>query len=157
MAEKAENYLSANGESATYKAYFSNKLERLYIRVRMVYTNGDIVYLKHGDNATITFNGLTYSSHCVMDPTEDYYIMTLNATNYFDLDGKLFEIGVLVDDFSFSHTFKFEYVEKTNANISKYYDYDTETGIYTYKYWDVRAKFDNEIYDKDGNVVDFGV
>lgn len=156
LAEKAENYLTENGEKATYKAYFSEKLERLYVRVRMVYTNGDIVYLKNGENSTITFNGLNYSDYCVKDPTDDYYIMTLNSTNYFTTDGMLFEIGVLVDDFAFSHTFKFEYKERTSANISLYYDYDTETGIYTYKYWDERAKFDNEIYDKDGNVVEFG-
>lgn len=157
MAEKAENYLTENGEKATYKAYFANKIERLYVRVRMVYTNGDIVYLKNGENATITFNGLTYSDYCEKDPTDDYYVMTLNDTNYFTTDGKLFELGVLVDDFSFSHTFNFEYKERTEENCSLYYDYDTETGIYTYKYWDDRVKFDNEIYDKDGNVVAFGV
>ena len=156
MAEKAENYLTENGEKATYKGFFADKLERLYVRVRMVYTNGDIVYLKHGQNATITFNGLTYSDNCVKDPTDDYYIMTLNSTNYFTTGSELFEIGVLVEDFSFSHTFKFEYKERTDANRSLYYDYDTETGIYTYKYWDDRAKFDNEIYDKDGNVIAFG-
>ena len=64
---------------------------------------------------------------------------------------------MLVDDFLFEHDFKFEYKERTNANISEFYAYDTETGIYTYKYWDERAKFDNEIYDKDGKVVAFGV
>ncbi len=155
-AEKAENYLTENGEKSTYDAFFANKVERLYIRIRVVYTNGDIVYLYDGENATIRFNGATYSDDCKRDPTDDYYIMTLNSTNYFTTPGKLFEISVTVNDFSFSHTFNFEYKDRTNANIPSYYDYNAETGIYTYKYWDERAKFDNEIYDRDGNVISFG-
>ena len=155
-AEKAENYLSANGERSTYKAFFTQNIERLYIRVRMVYTNGDIVYLHNGENATITFNGLPNSDYCVKDPTDDYYIMTLN-TDYFTSDAITFDIDVSLNDFIFEHCFKFEYKERTNANLSLFYAYDTETGIYTYKYWDDRAKFDNEIYDKEGNVIAFGV
>ena len=153
LAEKAENYLAENGEKATYKAFFANKIERLYARVRMVYTNGDIVYLHNGENATIT---LSNSDYCVKDPTNDYYIMTLNSTNFFTAPSEVFEISVTVDGFAFSHTFEFEYKERANANILDYYKYDTETGFYTFKYWDERAKFDNEIYDKNGNVIAFG-
>jgi hypothetical protein len=154
LAEKAENYLAENGEKSTYKAFFARKVERLYVRVRMVYTNGDIVYLHDGENATIT---LSNSDYCVKDPTDDYYIMTLNSTNYFATPSEVFEINVSVNGFAFSHTFNFEYKERTNANILDYYNYDTETGFYTFKYWDERAKFDNEIYDKNGNVIAFGV
>jgi hypothetical protein len=123
----------------------------------MVYTNGDIVYLKHGQNAQILFNGLENFDGCSLDPTGDYYIMSLNDTNYFTADGKIFNIGVYVNDFDFNHTFKFEYRTQTNANIDDFYKLDTETGVYTYSYWDERAKFANEIYNKEGKVVAFGV
>ena len=157
MAEKAEKYLAANGEKSTYKAYFTDNVGKLYARLRMVYTNGDIVYLKHNDNALITFNGVDNSPYCVMDPTNDYFIITLNDSNYFTVDGKKFNIGISLLGFVFTHTFEFEYRTQTNANVLDFYDLDTETGIYTYKYWDKRAKFGNEIYNKDGKVVAFGV
>ena len=156
MAEKAENYLSANGEKPTYKAFFTDKVEKLYARVRMVYTNGDIVYLKNNENAHLTFDGAASSANCVMDPTKDYYIMNLDS-GYFDVDGKKFNIGISLIDFSFTHTFEFEYRTQTNANVLDFYELDAETGVYTFKYWDKRAKFGNEIYNKDGKVIAFGV
>ena len=155
-AEKAEKYLAENGEKATYKAYFTDNVGKLYVRLRMVYTNGDIVYLKHNDNALITFNGSETSPYCNMDPTNKYYILSLDDT-YFNVDGKKFNIGISVLGFAFTHTFEFEYRTQTNVNILDFYSLDTETGIYTYKYWDKRAKFGNEIYNKDGKVVAFGV
>jgi len=156
-AEKAENYLNNNGERSTYKAFFTDNVEKLYVRIRMVYTNGDVVYLKHNNNALITFNGLESSPYCVMDPTKDYYIMTLSDSTYFDAPGKKFNIGISLIGFSFTHTFEFEYKARTNANVLDFYDLDSETGIYTFKYWDNRAKFGNEVYNKDGKVVAFGV
>ena len=157
MAEKAENYLKAKGEKSTYKAYFTNNIEKLYVRVRMVYTNGDVVYLHNGVNSTITLNGSSTSEFCVKDPTDDYYIMNLNDSNYFTADGMKFQIGISVTGFVFSHTFNFEYKTQTVANKDLFYKFDSETGIYTYNYWDIRAKFDNEIYNKEGQVVGFGV
>ena len=148
--------MSENGEKATYKAFFTDKIEKLYVRVRMVYTNGDIVYLKHNDNAIISFNGVETSPYCNMDPTEDYYILNLDDS-YFDIDGRKFNIGISVVDFAFEHTFEFEYRTQTNDNVLDFYDLDTETGVYTFNYWDERAKFGNEIYNKDGKVVAFGV
>lgn len=157
MAEKAENYLKTHEEKATYKAFLTDKVERLYLRARMVYTNGDIVYLENGENASITFNGSSTSDYCVLDPTGDYYIMTLNNdSNYFDVAGKTFNIEVSINGFTTpSHSFKFEYKTQSVGNVLDFYEF--ENGIYTYTYWDERAKFDNEIYDKDGNVVAFGV
>ncbi len=154
-AEKAENYLALNGESATYKAYFTDNIEMLYVRARVVYTNGNIIYLKNGENATIKFNGLSSSEDCILDPTQKFYMMNLNS-DYFTSDGLTFDISVSVDDFAFSHVFKFEYRERTNANKNVFYVKNEETGIWTFNYWDERAKFDNEIYDKEGNVIAFG-
>ena len=52
----------------------------------------------------------------------------------------------------------FKYLEQTEENARDYlYSYDADTGIYTYRYWDNRAKFTNEICDASGNVIGFGV
>ena len=75
----------------------------------------------------------------------------------FDVVGKKFNIGISLIDFSFTHTFEFEYRTQTNANVLDFYELDAETGVYTFKYWDKRAKFGNEIYNKDGKVIAFGV
>lgn len=153
-AEKAETYLLANGEKSTYKAFFTDRIERLYIRLRMVYTNGDIVYLENGENATVLINGVETSDLCKKDPTGDYFIMTLNDSNYFDVVGKKFVIDVSVDGFAKNHEFEFEY--KTQADVNREVFYELKDGIYTFTYWDERAKFDNEIYNKEGQVVGFG-
>ena len=68
------------------------------------------------------FNGLENFEGCKLDPTGEYYIMTLNDTNYFTTDGKIFSIGVYVNDFDFNHTFKFEYRTQTNSNINDFYE-----------------------------------
>lgn len=154
-AEKAENYLSDNGEKSTYKTYFTDNVEKLYIRLRMVYSNGDIVYLDHGQNATILINGYETSEFCKKDPTDDYYIMTLNDSNYFDVDGKTFNISISLIGFVKAHVFEFEYKTQTIGNEENFYELND--GVYNFTYWDERAKFANEIYDKEGNVVGFGV
>lgn len=153
-AEKAENYLSKNGEKATYNVYLTDRVKKLYVRVRMVYTNGDIVYLKDGNDADFTISN---PALCKIGPTNDYYIMTLDKTNYFTSSSVAsFDIGVSVKGFTFSFNFEFLYRESTAENISLFYDYNSETKIYTYKYWDERARFINEIYDEQGNVIGFG-
>ena len=45
-------------------------------------------------------------------------------------------------------------INRKNSYQIYIYDYDAETGIYTYKYWDPRSRYDNEIFDVDGNVID---
>lgn len=153
-AEKAENYLEKNGEKATHNVYLNERVKKLYIRTRMVYTNGDIVYLKNGGNATLTFSN---PALCVIGPTDDYYIMTLDNTNYFTSSSvSSYDINVSVNGFSFSFNFEFLYRPETAENVSLFYDYDSEKGIYTFKYWDERARFVNEIYDEAGNVIAFG-
>lgn len=153
-AEKAENYLDKNGEKATYNVYLNERVKRLYIRARMVYTNGDIVYLKNGDNATITFSN---PALCVIGPTNDYYIMTLDNTNYFTSSSvSSYDVNVSINGFSFVFNFEFLYRTETTENVLLFYDYDAESGVYKFKYWDERARFVNEIYDELGNVIAFG-
>lgn len=153
-AEKAENYLGKNNEFSTYKVFFTDRVERLYIRARMVYTNGDIVYLKHGDNANFTISN---PSLCVVGPTNDYYIMTINKDNHFTSSSiSSFDFGISLNGFIFTHNFEFYYRNSSAENISQFYSYDEEAKVYTFNYWDERARFVNEIYDELGNVIGFG-
>ena len=155
-AEKAENYMHAIGETLTRDVFFTDRVNKLYIRFRMVYTNGDIVYLKDGLNADFVFDN---SALCVIGPTNDYYVMTLDDSNYFTPTIRDFNISISVYGFEFEevdYSFDFTYKESLEVNINDFYDRDDETGIYTYKYWDDRARFMNEIYDESGNVVGFG-
>lgn len=156
-AKKAENYLAQNtlnnknGEKATYNAFLTDRVKRLYLRMRMVYSNGDIVYLKNNDNAAINIDN---NSLCYLDPTEDYYIMTLTEDNYFDSPSKTsFNINISLNGFDKNHTFAFVYRKSIADNKRDFYD--EKDGIYTYKYWDKRARFVNEIYDENGNVIGF--
>ena len=156
-AEKAENYLINNNENSTYKAFFTDRVERLYLRFRMVYTNGDIVYLKDGENANFVFSN---PDLCVEGPTNDYYVLILNDENYFINPGiSRFEITLDVFDFEFpidDEKFNFIYKTSSSENVEDFYIRDAETGFYTFTYWDQRARFVNEIYDADGNIVGFG-
>lgn len=150
--KKAENYLANNKESAVYKTLFSDKVSKIYIKFRKVYTNGDIVYL----NPLNTENPFTLTlddAYMKIAPTEDFYLLTISP-EYFDSHSS-FDIGVSLDDFDLSHTFKFEFAELVKANKDLFYKFDETTGIYEYKYWDSRSRFDGEYYDEAGNVIGF--
>lgn len=164
-AEKAEKYLAEREEKATYNVYFTEKVNKLYIRFRMVYTNGKVEYLTNGDNATFKFNGLDSDKYCTLAPMDNYYILRLSTDGYYDYYvedlGEYNDYGVTVklNNFIFDQfTFNFEYIEESTdeETIEKLYKKDETTGIYTYKYWDERARFTNEVCDKDGNIIGFG-
>ena len=46
-----------------------------------------------------------------------------------------------------------ENAELVKANKDLFYTYDETTGIYEYKYWDARSRFDGEYYDESGNKI----
>lgn len=155
-SEKAENYLKDNEEKPTYDVYFTDRVDKLYVRFRMVYTNGDVVYLKDGVNATFGFDD---ENLCKIGPTGDYYIMTLDKTNYFQLGVSVFNVTFTINDFVFEddkRIFNFIYKESVKENCEYFYAFDSETGFYTFTYWDDRARFVNEIYDEFGNIIGFG-
>ena len=155
-SEKAEKYLADNEENSTYDVYFTDRVDKLYVRFRMVYTNGDIVYLKDGENAIFDFDD---ANLCKIGPTDDYYVMTLDETNYFQTGVTSFDVTLTINGFVFeddSRIFNFVYKESTKENLDNFYIQDTETGFYKFTYWDDRARFVNEIYDEFGNIIGFG-
>lgn len=147
--EKAENYLAANGEKSTNVAYLTNIVDTLYLRFRVVYTNGYIEYLKDTENVNIDFGaGLLHS----IDPTGDFYMLSLDS----GITSATITLRMINDTFEDEEkTFSFMYKEQINSNIDAFYTQDKETGYYTYSYWDDRTRFDNEIYE-NGKIVGFG-
>ncbi len=150
--KKAENYLIAHSETAVYQTLFTDKVSKIYIKFRKVYTNGDIIYLNplnEDDPYTLTLD----NSYIKIAPTEDFYVLTIEP-EYFDTN-ETFNINVSLNDYDLSHTFEFEFAELVASNVDLFYNYNTETGIYEYDYWDKRTRYDSEYYDTDGNVIGF--
>lgn len=157
-AQKDVKYLTERGEKATYDVFFTKKVTKLYLRFRFVYTNGDVEYINDGQNGDIVFDD---ENRRVISPMDNYYILNLTTDNYFVKSGNVYNdysINVSLKNFTFNFDFEFNYLEQTEENARNYlYSYDEETKIYTFNYWDSRAKFTNEICDASGNVVGFGV
>lgn len=156
--KKAENNLVQWNEHQVYQTLFTDKVTKLYVKFRKVYTNGDMVYLnplETSDHFTLTAD----FDYLKLAPTKDYYILTLTEDYYADNESFNITLSLNVDgsEYSFDlfHTFKFEFASLTEDNISLFYTYDETTGVYSYTYWDPRTRFDNEIYNENGDVVDF--
>ena len=150
--QKAEKNLVSLNEKAVYQTLFTDKVTKIYVKFRKVYTNGDIVYLDPTAEGN-PFSLVTDNSHFSIAPTQDFYVISLTK-DYFETNTS-FNITLTLGDYDLAHTFKFEFASYTKANIDLFYDYDEVLKIYTYDYWDLRARYDNEIYDADGNVVGF--
>lgn len=150
--KKAENNLAATNEFATYDLMFTDKVDTLYLKFRKVYTNGDMVYLDATNEGEL-FALVADTSYLKIQPTQDYYKLVLTK-DYFTPTNPTFDIGITLLDYDLSFTFKIDYAELNADNLELFYDYDAETGIYTYKYWDPRSKYNNQVFDEDGNVID---
>lgn len=150
--KKAENNLAATNEFATYDLMFTDKVDTLYLKFRKVYTNGDMVYLDATNEGEL-FALVADTAYLKIQPTQDYYKLVLTK-DYFTPTNPTFDIGITLLDYDLSFTFKIDYAELNADNLELFYDYDAETGIYTYKYWDPRSKYNNQVFDEDGNVID---
>ena len=156
--QKAEKYLALNNEKSTYTSFFTDKVSEVYIKFRKVYTNGDIVYL----NPMAEENGNPYTITCDSDcltlsQNKEYYTLKLTRSYYETLGSNDFILNVSVDDFiDFDSDFVFEFKEFSAENIEDFYAYNGNTKTFTYTYWDERTRYNNEICDTRGNIVDFG-
>lgn len=149
--KKAENNLAATNEVATYDLMFTDKVDTLYLKFRKVYTNGDIVYL-NGINEGLAFRLTSDTNYLKIQPTRDYYKLVLSP-DYFTAADSTFDIDIELLDYDLSFEFKIDFIELNAANLDLFYDFDAETGFYTYKYWDPRTRYNNEIFDEEGNVI----
>lgn len=145
--QKAENNLIQQNEYAVYESYFTDKVSKVYLKFRKVYTNGDIVYL---DPKTVEAD----SNYLTVEPTGDYCKLVLTE-DYFTAPDKTFDIRVSLSDFDLNYTFKFKFAELVEDNVDLFYKFDEEAKIYTYYYWDERTRFDGEIYNELGQIIGF--
>lgn len=156
--QKAEQYLSLNGENSTYTAFFTDKVSEIYIKFRKVYTNGDIVYLNPMSKA----NGNPYTIECEngyleLSQNKEYYTLNLNRDYFETASSNVFNLTLKLDDFiDFSSAFVFEFKELSADNIEDFYGYNGNTKTFEYIYWDRRTEYSNEICDANGNIVNFG-
>ena len=153
--QKAESNLVELNEKALYNVYFNEKVSKLYLKFRKVYTNGHIEYLNPTTDDvnphTIDFD----ENYMKLSPNKTYYTLTLSEA-YFTSPTKTFNVKVSLDDYDLLSTFKFEYKTFNEDNLHDYYAYDAETKVFTYKYWDPRSRYYDEIYDIQGNIISFG-
>ncbi len=156
--QKAEQYLALNEERSTYKTFFTNKVSEIYIKFRKVYTNGDIVYL----NPMSEENGNPYTITCdnsciTLSQNKEYYTLKVTKDYYNALGSNIFNLNISVDDFiDFDSDFVFEFKEFTAENVEDFYGYNGNTKTFEFTYWDDRTRYNNEICDANGNIVDFG-
>lgn len=156
--QKAENYLANKKEKSTYTGFFTDKVSEIYLRLRKVYTNGDIVYLNPLDEGIEDieneFKITQGKEKLTISQNKEYYVLTLDES---DFAGGLINISLKLTDFAdFESTFVFEYKNFTAENVEDFYDYYEKTNTFVYKYWDPRSRYYNEICDENGNVVNFG-
>ena len=157
--KKAENNLVEHDEHEVYQTLFSEKVSKIYLKFRKVYTNGDMVYLNPLETSDMYQITCSDESKLKIAPTKDFYVLTIDET-YFETNSS-FNINLTLNvasqkhTFDLSHEFKFEFAELSKDNVELFYDFDETTGVYTYSYWDVRTRFDNEVYDTNGNVIGF--
>lgn len=163
--QKELNYLTAENEFESYNCFFTNKISKIYIRLRKVYTNGEIVYLNpltleenpfelyvNGNDKPFDF--VNNTDEFKISANQNYYVLTL--TDYFlNQPNAKFTLTLTLGDYSLElKTFNFEYRDISSENVLDFYSYDEETGFYTYTYWDPRTRF-NEVYNVDGKIIDF--
>lgn len=156
--QKAETYLAQNLEKSVYRTFFTSKTSEIYLKFRKVYTNGDIVYLNPA-NAVDAENPHPYSfvnggELLTLSQNKEYYVLKLDKD---DFAGNPITITLKLDDYlNFESDFVFEYKEYTADNVDDFYKFDAVTQSFIYNYWDLRARYNNEICNAKGQVVNFG-
>jgi hypothetical protein len=166
--QKAEQYLFENKEKSTYTGFFTERVSDVYLKFRKVYTNGDIEYLnpltkednpfnlKYWDSVAGEWKDPIEDGYLTLSQNKEYYTLNLDET-YFNGHDNKFDLKVTLEDMSdFDSEFTFEYKDFTAENVTDFYNFDYKTKIFTYKYWDLRTRYYNEICDASGNVVNFG-
>lgn len=146
--EKAEHNLSLRNECPVYNVFFTEKISKIYLRLRKVYTNGDVVYLYPSESEG-SFNISDSNGKLALSANGEYYILSLTKEDL----ASPYKLSVSLLDFNLSHDFEFKFAEQTAEFVSEFYSF--KDGAIKYTYWDNRAHFDSEIFDENGNIIGF--
>ncbi len=179
-SQRVEENLALAGENEVYDVYITEKTPEIYMKFRLVYTNGTILELDQSnmneyytvfveDRQMLNTNSHLYLSednqnYLECEPMGEYFILKLN-TNYMSsrASGKItlrFEFLGEFQDLALNATenlkvFDFEYLDLSNEeDVKKLYKLNDD-GSYTFDYWDKRTICDQVVYDENGNVVEF--
>lgn len=154
--QKEKSYLYGNNEFEVYTTYFTDKVSKIYIKLRKVYTNGNIVYLNPTTKEENPFTVDVDETYFKVSANQQYYVLTLNKAYFDSSENHNFTLKLTLNDYAIdTKEFTFEYKSLTEENIKCFYSYDEETGIYTYNYWDERTHYFTEVYNENGDVIGF--
>ena len=177
---RVEEKLGLAGENAVYELFITNKTPEIYMKFRLVYTNGTLydlnmsnlgeVYKFSVDGKEMNSNSskLTLSldneNYLEADPLGEYFVLKVNS-NYmtelandtlninFSLLGDFIDLNLNAD--ASLKSFKFVYLDMNNVDDVKKLYIENEDGSYSYSYWDKRTESDDVVYDENGNVTEF--
>lgn len=179
-SQRVEEKLNENGEKATYNIYITKKTSEIYMKFRLVYTNGTTLELNKSnlgeyykfwiDNKqfatdssrlNLTEDGINYiecepkGEYFVLNITDDYVssIGSRKSIIKFQLLGDF--SGLSLNSNNNLKLFELKYLNLDNKIDAKKLYSQNADGSYSYSYWDKRTICDNVVYDENGNVVEF--
>lgn len=178
--QRVEENLSLAGESSVYNLFITDKTPEIYMKFRIVYTNGVIKELDKsnmGELYNVSIDNTVMSldqthvyltndkaNYLECEPMGEYFVLKLNK-DY--LESRAQNLSILnfsflgdLENLALNATavlkrFTIEYIDLTDVDdIKKLYN-QNEDGTYLYSYWDMRTIPDNVVYDDNGNVIEF--
>lgn len=137
------------GEKRIESVYLTNKINTVYAKVRIIYTNNDIFHVSQEDISTTV--GASSNAEVHSSTFGDYYEIVVNKNNT--------QIQFTYEDIIVN--FHFFYTQEGTSNYASFIkSLYTETNTlegkrYAYNYWDNRFKRDDVVTDKNGNIIGF--
>ena len=177
--QRVEENLNISNENAVYNVFITEKTPEIYMKFRLVYTNGTIKNLDKSnlgelynlsiDNKTFDANSnylyLTDDklNYLECEPMGEYFVLKLNknylSTLYanssvfkFDFLGDLQNLNLNANNNL--KKFNFAYLDLNNKQDVKKLYVENEDGTYTYSYWDERTIPEKVEYE-NGKVIGF--
>lgn len=179
-SQRVEEKLVSSGEKATYNVYITEKTSKIYLKFRLVYTNGSILELNKSNFETcykFSVDGKQFSmatgrlnltsdetNYIECDPKGEYFVINITDEYVASFGNKKSKLKFeLFGDYSALNLnsdanlklFSFQYLNLENINDVKKLYTQNDDGSYSYSYWDKRTICDKVVYDENGNVVEF--
>jgi len=180
--QRVEENLSISGENAVYNIFITDKTPEIYMKFRLVYTNGTIKDLNMsnmGEVYDLTVDGNKFNSeesylylsddknnYLEAEPLGEYFVLKLNSEYMTSLENAttIFEFGLLGDllDINLNsnaqkhlRTFNISYLDLNKISDAKKLYSLNDDGTYSFDYWDNRTISQNVVYDDNGKVIAF--